>query len=67
MWRAAAKLHNQWGDENGIRALAAYFATLEPKAAKDGNEDLVSAGRPSLRAADAHRGNQRTRSKPLPP
>ena len=44
MWRAAAKLQTQWGDENGIRAVAAYFATLEPKSAKDGNEDLVSTG-----------------------
>jgi cytochrome c553 len=44
MWRAAAKLQTQWGDENGVRAVAAYLATLEPKAAKDGNEDLVGVG-----------------------
>ncbi len=44
MWRAAAKLQTQWADEDGARAVAAYLATLEPKAAKDGNEDLVSTG-----------------------
>ena len=31
MWRAAAKLQTQWGDENGVRAVAAYLATLSRK------------------------------------
>lgn len=42
MWRASAKLESI--DPNGARAVAAYFSTLQPKAAKDGNEEQVSAG-----------------------
>ena len=42
MWRPAAKL--EWIDPRGIEAVSAYFATLEPKSAKDGNEDLVGTG-----------------------
>lgn len=52
MWRAGAKLHTQWG-EDGIRGVAAYFATLEPKAAKDGNEDLVSTGAAIFSSGDS--------------
>jgi cytochrome c553 len=44
MWRAAAKLDTQWGDADGYRAVAAYFATLEPKSARDGNEALTGEG-----------------------
>jgi cytochrome c553 len=40
MWGAAAKL-----DADTAQALAAYFATVEPQAASDGNEQLVEAGR----------------------
>jgi cytochrome c553 len=42
MWRASAKLESL--DPNGARAVAAYFATLEPKAAADGHEELVGIG-----------------------
>ncbi len=44
MWRAAAKLDTQWGEEDGYRAVAAYFSTLQPIAAKDGKEELASIG-----------------------
>ncbi len=42
MWRASAKLISI--DPDGVRAVAAYFATLQPKAANDGHEELVSEG-----------------------
>ena len=42
MWRASAKLVSI--DPDGIRAVAAYFATLEPKAAADGHRELVATG-----------------------
>jgi cytochrome c553 len=42
MWRASAKL--AWTDPDGARAVAAYFSTLAPKPACDGNEALSAAG-----------------------
>jgi len=40
MWGAAAKL-----DSETARDLAAYFATVEPRAVEDGDEQLVAAGK----------------------
>jgi cytochrome c553 len=42
MWRASAKL--VWTDPEGPRAVAAYFATLQPKPANDGHEELIGTG-----------------------
>jgi cytochrome c553 len=42
MWRASAKLVSI--DPDGVRAVAAYFATLQPEAAADGHQELVAAG-----------------------
>ncbi len=42
MWRASAKLVSI--DPDGVRAVAAYFATLEPKPAADGYKELIPIG-----------------------
>jgi len=42
MWRAAAKLSSL--EPDAIRSVSVYLSTLEPEAAKDGKQELVSEG-----------------------
>ena len=58
MWRAAAKLDTQWGDQNGYRAVAAYFATLRAQGRQGWQRGTRLGGRFDLLG----RRNQRQRA-----